>query len=265
MDDPDRVPAFTVNVVALDQKTYEVNLYCDEQGHPTFARCRITDLNSEALPEAALPILQSLGEHLLSVLRLTYRPDVSWADPSAAWSFIKNGDPAKVSLLMERFGNTSYDPEPTRNLFIHSFEVRELMRLYVDGMDARLPLQYQYLSLYKLLEVRYRKHGQWKKKELSDLLKPFAKNFIDQGINGEPSTVLHEIRDKCAHIKTKFKGGSEALGVTHLNLSAVARVERILPVLRAVCAVTINERVAGKFVLRTDVVLPHLQRANSDV
>src|SRR5450759_5279981 len=156
VDSPERNPAFVVQVQALDQKTYELSLYCDKQGSPEFARCRIPDLETEAIPNATLPLLQSLKEHLLSILRLTYRPDTMLAMPGTAWAFIENGQPAKMSLLIDEFGSTSYDPEPTKNLFIHSFEFRELMRLYVDGVDDRLPLQYQFLSLYKLLELCFR-------------------------------------------------------------------------------------------------------------
>ena len=183
------------------------------------------------------------------------------AVPSTAWAFIENGQPAKMSLLIDEFGSTSYDPEPTKNLFIHSFEFRELMRLYVDGVDDRLPLQYQFLSLYKLLELCFRNRGHWNKKALAELLNSYAETFLAQGFHDEPVATLHALRDKCAHIKSK----REVLGVTHLNLTEVARVERILPALRAVCAVCINERAAGKFVLRTDVVVHGLQPVKGNV
>ena len=265
VDTPERGPAFTVQVQPPDQKVYDLSLYCDKQGNPEFARCRLSNLENESLPETVLPLLQSLKEHLLSVLRLTYRPDVMFAEPGTVWTFINDGDPANFSLLIDEFGSRSYDPEPTRNLFIQSFEVRELVRLYVDGVDARLPLQYQFLSLYKLLELRYRKNGHWNKKRLAELLGPYSKNFKGRGFRGEPAATLHGLRDKCAHIRTGSKGKREVLGVTHLNLPEVARLERILPVLRAACAVSINERVAGKFVLRTDVVSQGFQPVKGDV
>ncbi len=263
MDSPERNPAFAIPVQAPDQKTYELSLYCDKQGNPEFARCRIPDLETEAIPDATLPLLQSLKEHLLSILRLTYRPDTMLAMPGTAWAFIENGKPAELSLLIDEFGSTLYESERTKNLFIQSFELRELMRLYVDGVDERVPLQFRFLSLYKLLELRYRKHGQWNKKALADLLTSYAKAFKDQGVRGEPAAILHELRDKCAHIKTGSKGKREVLGVTHLNLAEVARVKRILPALRAVCAACINERADGKFVPRTDVLVQGFQRSKA--
>lgn len=264
-DAPERVPAFLLSIQSLDQKTYELSLYCDKDGNPEFARCRIPDLESEVIPGAVLPLLQSLKEHLLSVLRLTYRSDVMLAQPSAAWSFIKNGQPAKVGLLIDAFGGSKYEPENTRALFVHSFEYRELMRLFVDGIDDRLPLQYQFLSLYKLLELRFRTHGRWNKKDLASLLGRYAEDFKAHGFHGEPAAAVHELRDKCAHIRTGSKGKREVLGVTHLNLPEISRVERMLPVLRAVCASSINERVAGKFTLNSAVVVQEYLPVKSDV
>jgi hypothetical protein len=256
VDRPDRLPSFAIDVVDLDRKTYQVGLYCDEEGHPHFARCRIPDLADRSIPEASLPLLQSIREHLLSVLRLTYRIDTMLAQPQSAWAFIENDKPPTVDLKVKELGGAKeFVAESAKDLFIHSYQIRELVRLYSDGVDPRIPLQYRYLSLYKILENKYRHHGHWNKLELSRLLARFSKEAAEAGVSGEVANTLHDLRDKCAHIKTGSSGKREMLGVTHLNLKEVSRVEKVLPLMRAACALVINERAEGKFELRTDVHL----------
>jgi hypothetical protein len=254
VDTSDRKAAFALTVHALDAKEYEVSLFCDPQGHPEFARCRIAGLPEKAIPESLLPLLQSIREHLLSSLRLTFRPDVMFAVPSTVWSFFPEGQPYGVNVLIEEFGSAAYSPERTKDIFVHSYNIRELMRLFVDGVDARIPLQYRYLSFYKLIENRFRNQANWDRSALTDFLRPYAQSFSDLGFKGTPASVLHALRDKCAHIKTGSREGREVLGVTHLNHGEVVRIESILPHLRAICAQIINERTDGKFIMNTEIV-----------
>lgn len=249
-DSPERLPAFTLNVHSLDGKVYAVSLYCDQHGQPEFARFVISDLASEAIPESVLPLIQSVKEHLLSALRLTFKPDLTFAEPSSIWSFISEGAPWLVKLRIDEFDKGIYDPERTKDIFVHTFSIRELVRLYVDGLDKRIPLQYRFLSLYKILENRFRKKGHWDNEALANILEPHSSELARMGFRGKPAATLHDLRDRCAHIKT----GKDILGVTHLNLNEATRVERVLPYLRAVCAVVINDRADGKFALTTDVV-----------
>lgn len=265
IDTPEREPAFVLTVHALDRKEYEVSLHCDEQGQPEFARCRVCNVESEAIPESLLPLLQLLKEHMLSSLRLTFRADAMLAEPSAVWAFVPEGGREEVKLHVQEFGSTPYDPQKTKDIFALSFNIRELMRLYVDGVDVRIPLQYRFLSLYKLIENRFRKGGHWDKKSLAAFLEPFASHFIKQGFTGTPASVLHGLRDRCAHIKTGGNEEREALGVTHLNHAAAIRVEKVLPCLRAICAAVVNERADGKFALKTEVVYEGPYRAADHV
>ena len=260
-DTPDRQPAFTLNVHALDDKVYEIGLYCDPQGQPEFARLAIPELQSEAIPEAVLPLIQSIQEHLLSTLRLTFKSDAMLAQPSTVWSFIADGTPKQTKLVIQEFGGQTYDPNKTKDLFIHTFNVRELIRLFVDGVDTRIPLQYRFLSLYKVLENRFRKQSRWDHKALAAILEPHKISFERLGFHGTPASTLHDLRDRCAHIKT----GKDVLGVTHLNLKEAARVESILPYLRATCATVINERADGKFALVTEVIHDGLRPIPTEV
>ena len=253
-DVPERLPAFALNVQALDGKDYELSLFCDHRNEPEFARCRIPSLGTEAIPDSILPLLQTIIEHLMSSLRLTYRMDLMLAQPSAVWSFFEESKPHEVSLSIQELGERTFDPQPVKNLFSASFNIRELVRLYLDGVDGGIPLQYRFLSLYKLIENRFRRRGYWENTSLDAFLQPYAAKFIDLGFKGAPASILHDLRDRCAHIKTGTKGVREVLGVTHLNHKEAVRVQHVLPLLRAICSVVINDRAKGAFALRTDVL-----------
>lgn len=259
-DTPEREPAFTLPIHTIDKNEYEVALYCDAHGQPEFARLEIPKLQDKVIPEPMLPLIQSIREHLLSALRLTFKSDVMFAQPSTVWAFIEGDGIREVKLVIQEFGEHIYDPQKTKDLFVHTFNIRELIRLFVDGVDTRIPLPYRFLSLYKILENRFRKQSRWDNEALADLLQPHAENFIKLGFRGTPASALHGLRDRCAHIKT----GKDVLGVTHLNLKEAARVESVLPYLRAICAVVINERSHGKFWLVTEVVHDDFRHVRTD-
>lgn len=246
-DSPSRVPAFTLTMQTPEKEEHELCLFSDDNNEPEFGRLRLNRLASEVIPESALPLLQAVKEHLLTSLRLTYKQDIVLAEPSTVWSFVTSGEDHNVQLNFHEFGHRVFDPQKARDIFAHTYNIREVARLYADGVDTRLPLQYRFLSLYKMLENRYRTRGRWDHAGLAALLDPYAGSLTELGFQIKPAALLHEMRDRCAHITTGNSGRKEVLGVTHLNLKEAARVENVLPVLRAVCAAVINERSDGKF------------------
>lgn len=260
-DSPDRISAFTIAVNDIDKTTYELSLFCDKVGEPEFARLIIPNLITEQLPHGLLPLLQSIQEHMLSVLRLTYRPDAMLARPTAVWSFIADDKPPVVKVAIQEMRSNVHDPEKTRTVFIHTFEIRELLRLFVDGSDDRIPLQYRYLSLYKMLESRFRKLGRWDGRGLEGLLHPHVESLLKLGLNAKSTSILHDLRDGCAHIRTGRGGRREVLGVTHLNPKELVRVESMLPYLRSMCAHILNERLEGKVAFSTEVVVSAVKPA----
>ena len=122
--------------------------------------------------------------------------------------------------------------------------MREDIRLLIDAGNRYIPLQYRYLSLYKLIEIEFKHRGDWRKAELDRFLDPFASGFCKIGISKKPRAYLAELRGRCAHIKTG--GKNERLGVTHLNHQEAAKVERILPILGEIAVAILNARGKGK-------------------
>lgn len=244
-DSPDRTPAFSV-VTNYRGAEYDFALFCDGATVPEFARVRIPKLDSEAIPENILPLLQILKEHLLSILRLTYREDIQLF-PMTAHSFFNEGAPYELKLDIAMHNPLTMDGALVKNLFCASMSHREEIRLFADGVDARLPVQYRILSFYRLLETEFKVAGRWQKKRFDEMLNRYLRQFQDRGFKGKPASVLHDLRDKCAHIKTGTK--TELFGVTHLNHKEAERATKVLPVLREICRDIVNGKGAGTFAI----------------
>lgn len=245
IDTPERTPAIQ-QAIKFENDTYDFRIYCDENNIPEFARVRIENLDKEEIPEDALEILQIIKEHLLTTLKLTYRKDIQFF-PFALWSFIEESKEEIANVLAEYRGKHNFDKDLVQATFISSITMREELRLYADGIDERIPLQYQFLSLYKLIELKFRNNGVWDRIPLNNLLNQYHSRFMDLGINLKPINLMHNIRDKCAHIKSRKN--KYQFGVTQLNHKEASLVSTVLPIFREICKDLVNEAADGRFVL----------------
>ena len=243
-DSSESAPAFEVPIV-LDNKVYTLALFTDTNGAPEYARLMISNLHSDALHKDALPLIQTVKEHFLSVLRVTYDPEVRLF-PRPIWTFIDENTPYTIGLeTSQQIRDTPFDPDKTRRLFMLSFPHREELRLWIDGQDWHIPLQYRYLSLYKILELHFKNEENWRENELEVILEKYGDRFVHASVRRKPLTYIHQLRDKCAHIR--MKGKKETIGVTHLRQKEAAAVEQMLPILTDICAEVINTHAKGSF------------------
>ncbi|MBI2170868.1 MAG: hypothetical protein HYU30_02440 [Chloroflexi bacterium] len=159
-DTSESIPAFEIPI-RFGTVTHTLALFVGDGGLPQYARLRLSNIETENIPEAILPMLQSVKEHLISVLRVTFDPQMTLF-PYPFWTFIEEGKPNRTGLEITQFAQkVASDPERVKRVFVGSFSHREELRLFVDGLDQRLPLQYRYLSLYKILELEFKTRGHW--------------------------------------------------------------------------------------------------------
>lgn len=242
-DTADAEPAFSIEIAAKDRDC-QLALFVDENGLPAYARLTIPKIVDELIPEDVLPMIQEVKEHLLSALRFGYHQEVNYF-PRPIWTFVEEGNAQKVGVAIKFHGDVPFDPERTRQMFAAGFPYRQEVRLLVDAADGRIPLQYRYLSAYKVIELEFKSKGRWKKTELDNFLLPFADRARSLGVSKSLSRYLHDLRDKCAHIRT----GKDAFGVTHLDNKQAAEVEKCLPLLGDIAIAVINRRGGKSFSL----------------
>lgn len=253
IDGAHRKPAFEIPA-RYDGEEYYFSLFCrNDNGAPEYARINISKLDKEELPEDILPFLQILKEHLLSVLRIFYDREVKLFN--TVWLFRNEGESPELHInITEKLGTRNLNPKLISDLFCSSMDCREEVRLLADAIDERIPLQYRFLSYYKIIENEFKSKGRWQTRKLDQFLSDYISLFKNAGFHSKPAALLHEVRDRCAHIKTG--GKKEVIGVTHLNHKEAVRTDRLLPILKEICINVVNKKAGGRFLLSGKPLTP---------
>lgn len=236
-DDESKTPATRVTLKTRD-KDYEVALFADEtNSRITLIRITVPGCIEEKIPAEDLPIVQSIKEHMLSVLRVTYDNrstlwDINW------WTFIEEGSPRRTGISVKQLIEGKPNFDNIRKVYVATHSIRNQLRLFTDARDPHVPLQYQYLSLYKLLESEFKPGGIFTK-ELDGFLESFQQEFKSLGLSERLlRNYIHELRDRCAHIVV----GKGRVGVTQLSNKDAPEVTKFMPLMFRICAVRLNEK-----------------------
>jgi len=235
--DDGKIEPASFALIETKSKKYKVSFFTT--GNQLYMiRIEIPSVPDEVIPEPDLEKIQTIKEHVLSVVRLTYDHSVSLF-PKIVWNFIKEGEKPNLHIKINETINPNFDPhvENIRNVFVKTFPIRVQVRLLSDSQDNRLPLQYRYLSLYKLLEMEFKKKRKWSN-EYDELIHGFKKEFAELGILMKPTNYIHCLRDRCAHVKT----GKDVIGVTQLSNKDMIEVNRFLPLMTKICTSLINKK-----------------------
>lgn len=234
-------PVFIIPATSKTGKQFEVALYSDAQT-AYFCRIKVPNVEENKLSEEDADFISLLKEHMLSVLRLTYDHDVSM--PALYfYRFLGPTERIELGLKVTQFINQDYhiNAENIRKVYENTFKIRNQIRLLSDSQDQRIPLQYRFLSLYKLLELEFKQKGHWKT-EFNEFLVRFELLFQEIAVyNKTLVNYVHELRDKCAHVKNN----KDVIGVTELNPKERAAVEKFLPFFIQICTKLIKEKHDG--------------------
>lgn len=123
--------------------------------------------------------------------------------------------------------------------FFATFDRHALFNLIADSRRPSLPVQYQYLSLFKVLEQELQVDSKLEN-PLRDFLRPHNEEFrkIDGG-NRSLYREVRDLRDKAAFIKM---GKADAPRLRGLGTRDTERVTRVLPLLRRIVLDHVVER-----------------------
>jgi len=246
-------PSVIIPVISKNGKQFEVALYADAQTI-YFCRIKVPNMKENKISEEDAEIINILKEHLLSVLRLTYDRDVSMPALNF-WTFLGPTEKMGLSLEVEQFLNKNYqiNADNIRNVYVNTFKIRNQIRLLSDSQDRRIPLQYRFLSLYKILELEFRQKGKWETPDFAEFIARFEPLFKEKCMPRKKLVnYIHELRDKCAHIKSN----KNVVGVTELNPKERAEVDKFLPVFIQICTTLIKEKHGGIDFVTTNPNLP---------
>jgi hypothetical protein len=204
-----------------------------EQNHVELIRVQSVHSDGNLSPEQARLVSQ-LVDHMITVLRLTTDQHVEklWfgQDTISIGSHgDENGKPnLGIRISLHSPADFKVDYANVAAVYSQTIAERSLLKLLGDSQYPTLPLQYKYLSLYKILEHEFRVDKKWP--GLQDLLAPCEAHFKALGASAKSlDNFLHDLRDKCAHIRI---GKKSELGITGLNSHDTALVEKVMPLLR---------------------------------
>ena len=209
---------------------------------------RVETVGSDGnLTEQQVQAVSQLTDHMLSVLRFTTDQHVEklWFGQetiSIGSHGDSNGKPTLgISISPVPDANYKLDCGNIASVFEHTVGLMPLFRLLADTQQPILPMPYRYLSAYKVLELEFRSGKKWP--GLKTLLAPYEEEYRKLKVSGRTfENCLHEMRDRCAHIKLGdgSDNGSDNLGITGLIGRDLTAVEKLFPLLKKVIFVHLS-------------------------
>ena len=102
-----------------------------------------------------------LKEHMLSVLQINFDPQVRYHH--SIHNYIEEGKEPNLDVNMQIVQGPPTEKFITgiHNFFSISVPVRNEIKLLADANNPAIPLQYRYLSVYKLLEHWFKRNDHW--------------------------------------------------------------------------------------------------------
>lgn len=189
--------------------------------------------------------ITALCEHMLGVLRLTYDLEADFVRYGETYiqmrGFREDGQKPnfRMKIWHEVFNGYKIDLDNVREVFCQTAKLRDIVRLCADALHGTLPLQYRYLTLYKLFEKHFRKNKNWRKSAFEQLLQPFEQEF--RALDITKMTLFNfviALRDKCAHVAV---GGEDNPGILGLESPNAKLVEAFMPLFWKIARHHINQ------------------------
>lgn len=246
ISDQDKVAAFTQHLRGTEGQELETSLFLDEHDEPHFVKVRAIGAADIHDTDRFVDLVEVAREHTLSVLKLAWHRNASYVPMSIFMQEPEDGSGA--GLQVQWPSAYGFNSGQAHALFEHTFNHRQSLRLLVDGLDERVPLQYRFLSLYKFLEIRYRDDSDhWDFEALRKACDAQLKEYDGLKLSRTFQAELNHLRDRCAHIRTG-SGKKRRLGVTALNPGALKEGTRMMPLLTEICRTVLNSELDGKVV-----------------
>jgi len=195
--------------------------------------------------EKDLEIVQEVKETVIAVLRLTYDLQAE-IHPPTFFADEEDEKPYSVGLKMQQLLNENFqlNYDNIRASFVNAWPIKYHLKLFSYGIYPVLPLEFRFLSLYKLLELNFKGKGQWGP-AYDKLLAGFKGEYTTLNVsNLKFRNYIENLRDRCAHIKSKRE--DVPMGITMLNNKDAIEVDKVIPLMIKICASVINSHEENK-------------------
>lgn len=221
--------------IKINNSPWRISLI-QEKGELIMLRLIKEGLHEENIPPEVHSQITIIKEHVLTSINLfldhlaRFRFDIHL--------FIKKGGKPDLNILLNK-KRSEYSESLNSDfeqVLLTSFKFYNELKLISDAQKVYIPVQFRFLSLYKFLELEFKDSGIWTPK-----FETFTNNVQDEFKKRNISTklfskYLHEIRDKCAHIKSN----KNILGVTSLSYEDEKKVKIFTKFLTQICIEYIN-------------------------
>jgi len=167
-----------------------------------------------------------LAESMLAHLRIFHDNEIAFAIPAFRYAnLIDDHLPPELNINIGK-SKSAFDVDSTLiQSFMHSDkELQNILRLYADSLYPYLPVQYRYLSAFKIIEHEFKLSRRKWKPELDVLLSNFQTEYDALGLSkmGMKALMIN-LRDKCAHIKLDDADYLSIVGIGSQDTEIVAK------------------------------------------
>jgi hypothetical protein len=204
----------------------------------TATRISIPDVEDETIDPEDFRRVGRIQRYMLDCIRMIYDPNaeyLSYADmPWIAWNFIDPNDGPDFALDIKHPLNPDYrlNTEGLKHLLGAQPKMRLIIHLMADSGKTTLPIQFRFLSCYKIIEMHYRVTPN---KRFGVVATPVIPEF--HAVYPDVSSVAHlckrlsNLRNRCAHIRLD----TGELGFSNMEANT-DDLFKIMPILRKMAA-----------------------------
>jgi hypothetical protein len=186
--------------------------------------------------DAERKCLDDLAEAMLVHLRIFHDNEIVFTEPRFKYAnLIDDNQPPNLNTGIVKSKPTYNVDASLLHSFMHSDkELQDILQLYAAALFPYVPVQYRYLSAFKIIEHDFKLNRSKWKPDLEVLLDHFKVEYDSLGVSKmKMKAFMINLRDKCAHIKL---GNADDLAIVGIGSKDTELVVRFLPLFMQVVA-----------------------------
>lgn len=195
---------------------------------PRMIRIEVSGLDQEPTWEER-KLFDDWAEAMLAFVRVFCDNNIAFLEPRFRYANMIDDGLAPALDIEVKISSPNYK---INSVLAQSFlasdkQLRDILRLYADAIHPYNPIQYRYLSAFKILEHEFKASRTKWKPEFETLLAHFEAEFKSANLaTMSMKALIINLRDKCAHIKL---GNADELTVIGTGSADTELLIRFMP------------------------------------